>query len=200
MWLKIDNFLLDSSTVPVDIDDMLAELLARYVRVGAKDLKQYLINSKSIDARRGTPQFVYSIFVEIADGVKFDQSRASVISEGVVLEKYSPSVGIEKSGKEADVVVVGTGPAGIFAALALAEANLKPLILDRGFDVDTRSADWEKFLETRELDTESNLLIGEGGAGTFSDGKLYSRTKDKSSNFILKTFVECGASKDTMLS
>lgn len=198
MWLKIDNFLLDSSTVPVDIDDMLAELLARYVRVGAKDLKQYLINSKSIDARRGTPQFVYSIFVEIADGVKFDQSRASVISEEVVLEKYSPSVGIEKSGKEANVVVVGTGPAGIFAALALAEANLKPLILDRGFDVDTRSADWEKFLETRELDTESNLLIGEGGAGTFSDGKLYSRTKDKSSNFILKTFVECGASKDTM--
>ena len=196
MWIKTDNFLLDSATVPIDIDEMLEELLIRYLRINKGDFKQYLINSKSIDARRGTPQFVYSVFVEVADNSDFDRERAIEIDVSTVLEKYAPKLDVDFCGDKGVVIVVGTGPAGIFGALTLAEAGLKPIILDRGFDVDKRREDWQKFLETRELDTESNLLIGEGGAGTFSDGKLYTRTKDKSSSYILKTFVDCGASSD----
>ncbi len=198
MWIKANNFLLDSATVPIDIDEMLEELLIKYLRIDKANFKRYLINSKSVDARRGTPQFVYSIFAEVADNCKFDSSRAEVISDNTVWEKYAPSLEIPKVKNSAKAIVVGSGPAGIFGALALAEAGVKVQIIDRGFDVDTRAKDWEKFLRDRELNTESNLLIGEGGAGTFSDGKLYTRTKDKSSNYILKTFVDCGASPDTI--
>ncbi len=198
MWLKIDNFLLDSASVPYDVDEMLGELLVRYLRMDKTNFKRYLITSKSIDARRGTPQFVYSVYAEIEDNSKFDNSRAFEVAEAEVLDKYEPTLDIKKLEERKKAIVVGTGPAGIFGALALAEAGMEVLILDRGFDVDRRSADWQKFLETRELDSESNLLIGEGGAGTFSDGKLYTRTKDPSSKFILKTFVDCGASSDTI--
>lgn len=86
-------------------------------------------------------------------------------------------------------VVVGTGPAGIFAALALALAGAKPLILDRGRRVEERYADYRRFLESRELDESSNLLLGEGGAGTFSDGKLYTGTRDIRAAFVLDTLA-----------
>lgn len=90
-------------------------------------------------------------------------------------------------------VVVGTGPAGIFAALALALAGAKPLILDRGRRVEERYADYRRFLESRELDESSNLLLGEGGAGTFSDGKLYTGTRDIRAAFVLDTLARAGA-------
>ena len=90
-------------------------------------------------------------------------------------------------------VVVGMGPAGLFAALELAEAGLRPLVIERGAPVSERTADIAAFLETRKLDTESNVQFGEGGAGTFSDGKLTCGKNSPFTQDILETFVAAGA-------
>ncbi len=97
-------------------------------------------------------------------------------------------------------VVIGSGPAGLFCAYVLALQGYCPLILERGADVDQRTADVEKFWDTGELDTSSNVQFGEGGAGTFSDGKLNTLVKDKygRSRFVLETFVKFGAPEDIL--
>jgi uncharacterized FAD-dependent dehydrogenase len=91
------------------------------------------------------------------------------------------------------VVVAGFGPAGIFAALSLAKNGYKPLVLERGGRVEDRVRSVERFWKSGVLDTESNVQFGEGGAGTFSDGKLTTRVNDPHVRFILKTFAEFGA-------
>ena len=95
-------------------------------------------------------------------------------------------------------MVVGFGPAGMFASLTLARAGLRPIVFERGTDVDTRTCDVEKFFGGGTLTTESNIQFGEGGAGTFSDGKLNSGIKDVRCKTVLKTFYEFGAQKNIL--
>ncbi len=194
MWIKIDNFMLDSSLVSIDIDNSLDELLAKFLQV--KKIVQYKINSKSIDARRGIPQIVFSIFVEISKKIDVLPKGCSEVTDEIIEKKYNPKIEIPVANFATQPIVVGTGPAGIFAGLILAKAGAKPIILDAGFQVDKRQEKIEEFLETRELDEKANYLIGEGGAGAFSDGKLYTRVKDPYCNFILKTLVELGAPEE----
>jgi len=94
-------------------------------------------------------------------------------------------------------IVIGFGPAGMFAALELIERGLKPLIFERGKKIEERSADVERFIASRVLDTESNIQFGEGGAGAYSDGKLFSRINNSArGNKVLDTFVRFGARPD----
>ena len=99
---------------------------------------------------------------------------------------------------EPSPVVIGAGCAGLFAALTLAEAGLKPLLIERGDDAQRRTSAIEAFLHGAPLDPESNIQFGLGGAGTFSDGKLNTGTKNPAHRLILKTFVQAGAPRDIL--
>lgn len=98
-----------------------------------------------------------------------------------------------KFGNSPSPVIVGAGPAGLFAALILARSGANPILIERGRDVDRRTADVNSFWTSGQLDTTSNVQFGEGGAGTFSDGKLNSGTKDIRQRKVLEEFVSHGA-------
>ena len=113
----------------------------------------------------------------------------------IAVNEEIPELVIPRADENLQVTVCGTGPAGLFAALVLTEAGAKVTLLERGKPVEERIRDTERFFETGELNEESNVQFGEGGAGTFSDGKLNTLIKDKKNygSFVLKTFYEAGA-------
>ncbi len=180
---QIENFKVDAVSAPADIDARIGPIAFAERGIPEPEVRSWRIRSKSIDSRRGRPQLVYTL--------RFDRDRGDAASP----PDPEPRLELPDS-RLLHPVVVGTGPAGIFAALALAMAGTRPLVLDAGTPVETRYRDYRKFLETRELDESSNLLIGEGGAGTFSDGKLYTGTRDNRSEFILAAFAAAGAAQE----
>ncbi len=143
------------------------------------------IYRKSIDARRSDITEVYSV------AVKTDLENAK-LSE---LNEYLPA--FEKH-SDKSVFVIGFGPAGLFCSYALALAGLHPIAAERGKTIAERADDVEKFLTSGMLNTESNVRFGEGGAGTFSDGKLTTRINDPRSRFVLETFVKFGAPEEIL--
>src|SRR3989339_447345 len=93
-------------------------------------------------------------------------------------------------------LIVGSGPSGLFCALVLAKAGLKPTIIERGADVKSRIRDVEKFFKTGDLNLNSNIQFGEGGAGTFSDGKLYTSINNPRTKFIFDELIKAGAPRE----
>lgn len=157
--------------------DQSSEYLAHILGVQ----KAYLLR-RSVDARKKSDvHFVVTAGIDDGSG----ELEAPVALE----QKYLP----EHAYDGARPIVVGTGPAGLFAALELAEAGLHPLVIERGAPVDERTADVERYHQTRVLDTQSNVQFGEGGAGTFSDGKLTTGKNSPLITQVLRTFVAVGA-------
>ncbi len=150
---------------------------------------------RSIDARQGL-RYCYTLDVQVPDeGAVADDRRISRVTP----VKYRFPV--EQVGPGPRPVIVGFGPAGIFAALLMAEAGMNPIVIEQGADIETRTKQVENYWHTGELDLRTNVQFGEGGAGTFSDGKLNTNTKDSTgrNRYVLETFVKYGAPEDILI-
>lgn len=162
---------------------------------GVKGVKWCKIFKKSVDARK-KPQ-IFFVYTLLCEAEQYPQNDSDI----EVYEIPSFPQDIRPVKKFAgSPVVVGFGPCGMFCALILARFGYKPLVIERGSDIDTRRDKVEKFFSGGGLDTQSNVQFGEGGAGTFSDGKLITRVKDSRCSFVLNELVKHGAPQEILYS
>ena len=171
---------------------------AQLLRISNSKIRQVKIVRRSVDARKKPDiKIIYTIDV-VVDGNEnkiLKQSGCKRASVAPVSYYKAPK---PMAADEKRPVVVGFGPAGMFAALILAMAGQKPLVLERGEDARTRHEKVEKFWQTGELDPRSNVQFGEGGAGTFSDGKLNTGVNNPRIGWVLEQFVKAGAREDIL--
>ena len=191
---------LSPDTDPVEAFAIVAKKLRRAGMNPAR--LRFDIFKKSVDARKKSDvRLVYSVRVSSTDGTSFGKSELERIDVSVspVLDA-EPDVcyGAERSPHQP--LVVGMGPAGMFCALMLAENGYSPIIIDRGDGIAERCRKTDVFFNTGELDAESNVQFGAGGAGTFSDGKLVTRVNDARVGYILRRFCDFGAPEEIKIS
>lgn len=176
--------------------EQLEKKVLKILRIKKEDLLTFTITKRSLDARK-KPDLYYVYTVELT--VRQEASlRKKVKNPHVLFGESKPSYSVTTSGEKAlshRPVIIGTGPAGLFCGYQLAKMGYQPILLERGEDVDTRMKDVNGFWEGGYLKEESNVQFGEGGAGTFSDGKLNTLVHDKSgrNKEVLKIFVKFGA-------
>ncbi len=184
--------------------EALTAAVLQRLQLQPADLLELHIHKRSPDARKkSAPQFVYSLDLALADAA----------AEAAVLARFSADAHVKPTpdmayrfvaqapaGLPLRPVVVGFGPAGIFAALILSQSGFRPLVLERGRKVRERTKDTWDLWRRHELHPESNVQFGEGGAGTFSDGKLYSQIRDPRhlARKVLTEFVKAGAPEEIL--
>ena len=172
--------------------------IASALGVAPEDVASFSLVKRSVDARKkSNVHFNATYAVRLAQGVVYD---ALSPARGVNVRAYDPPAPLAipdlrslATSSDGRIVVAGTGPAGLFCALFLAEAGLRPLVVERGAAVDERTAAIESFNAGGPLDAAANVQFGEGGAGTFSDGKLTTGTKSPHIRHVLEAFVQAGA-------
>ena len=190
------------SGIKTDIDEpmeALPRITAKKAGIRESDISFFEIRKRSIDSRKKPHiQFVYA--VDFVTDKKLSGRRiknlAEVDEEAEAAAVRPPENGTEPL--ESRPVVIGAGPCGLFAALELAKAGYKPLLIERGPAMSGRVEAVERFRKDRVLDPEANMLFGEGGAGTFSDGKLATGIKDGLIRKVLAEFRDAGAGDDIM--
>lgn len=182
-------------SLPFNADEAaLPLLLSSYLRIPSDEILSLRVVKRSLDARdKADIRFIYTVNFELS---KENLKRAAAlglknIGRAPEREVSEPVFGSEP--QPSPVVVVGLGPAGLFAAYELARLGYKVIVIERGKPIDERKADVDSFFACAALNENSNIMFGEGGAGTFSDGKLTTRIKDPRAKTVLDTLVRFGA-------
>ena len=172
-------------------ENTLKGVTANLLNIKIEDFKSFEIAGQAIDARnKGNVVYVYSVDVELDNEEMFKD-----VKNVRKIEKQPYEINRVKDFKGKRPVVIGSGPAGIFAALILAEGGLKPTIIEQGKSVDERERDVYTFFKTGKLNRYSNVQFGEGGAGTFSDGKLNTNTNNFRMQKVYDELIKAGAEK-----
>ena len=175
-------------------EQLMRNAAANALGVKASSIENVKLVKRSVDARKGDVRFIATLAVECGEAADSPRLKPA---KSVKVKEHEPYAPLEipriGAGDAPRPVVVGTGPAGLFAALYLARAGLRPLVLERGGNVDERVKAIEAFDDGALLDVRTNVQFGEGGAGTFSDGKLTTGTKSPLARHVLQWFVDAGA-------
>ncbi len=182
-------------------EDDLKNIIMSTLNIRGEQLLDFSVFRRGIDARKkGKILLLYTIDVKTSE----EQALLTKFSDNQSI-RLTPDMAykfVTKAPQElgSRPVVIGFGPCGLFVGLVLAQMGFKPIILDRGKEVRERTKDTFSFWRKRTLNTESNVQFGEGGAGTFSDGKLYSQVKDKKhyGRKVLHEFVKAGAPEEIL--
>src|SRR5574343_50103 len=167
-------------------DDFITKsTIAKTLNVPINELNAYQILKRSVDARSRFPVYRIKLLAFIGEGPT-QQAFYNFVEQDVSKSKTA--------------VVIGAGPAGLYAALRIIENGIKPILFERGKDVKERRRDLAQLNKALVVNPESNYCFGEGGAGTYSDGKLYTRSKKRGDiRKVLKTFVDHGAHPDILV-
>ncbi len=194
----MSEFILHNISLPLDTNEKQAiDIASKKVRALGISNATFSIHKRSIDVRkRNDPRFVYSVLLTVPSGEKTEVLLKKNGFVGSADDKLDIKLGKEKLGGR--IGIIGFGPAGMFAALTLASYGYRPIVFERGGDIDSRVDDVERFYRTHELNENSNIQFGAGGAGTFSDGKLLTRINDTYCRYILKCLCEHGAPASVM--
>lgn len=194
------SIIIGNISLPLDAPEQEAHRAAlKLIGLYASRVKSIYTAKISVDARRKNDiRLVYSVGVDLDwDEEEFARS----LQDPRVMVKRKTAMGFTTGAERIDSrpVIVGLGPCGMFAALTLARLGFRPIIIERGYDIDRRAQAVSRFWETGELDTECNVQFGAGGAGAFSDGKLTTRISDARCDFVLEELVKHGAPPDIMI-
>lgn len=189
--IRINQLKMPLKHQPADVE----AAVLKHLRIAKHQLLAWEIKKESLDARKAEPVVVYTIDCQVKDEPQLLRKNKGLIKAPFEAYQQVETLSDAKALKERPIIV-GFGPGGMFAAWLLAERGYRPIVLERGAAVDERSKRIDTYWETGQLDLNTNVQFGEGGAGTFSDGKLTTRIKDLRAKQVLQLLVEAGAPEE----
>lgn len=180
-------------SLPLDSkDEDIRAAAAVLLRIREEDIASLRVKRQSVDSRRKEIRLVYTVHVTLHDVLR----QCALEKQFGVAEEYMPPEIEYGSINPAQPIVIGAGPCGLFAALILAQHGYRPLLIERGKDIEARERDVEALCVNGVLNPESNVCFGAGGAGAFSDGKLTTRIKDPRAEAVVDTLIACGVPEE----